>query len=294
MTTTILIESIPQGIFRDMEKSHSGSDDTPLMMNAGSFDTMDTIETILDETMALEDMAVLSQKKGLLKRFRSSRSSKSVKSEGEKQSRGRKLLSRLSLGNRRSKPKVVVVETQPKVLASSYTVASEESPVNEREESAEIQESDIPTPSSTETEEEVVEEVSHPEEIVETVAPEVSVAPVVDDATTAQETLHDVVEPQETVFVPEIEMASPVELQDDAPVVEEKEEEINVQVVSLTTDDLVLTMEFDEDEAEPSTEEIIDEVMPEKAPYHQDSADYVGLALVGLLVILLASPMFQS
>lgn len=288
-----------------MEQSTSSSD-TPLMMNVDSFDTMDTIETILDETMAVDDIAALTQKKGLFKRFRS-RSSKRVKKEEgkEQKSKGRKLMSRLSFGNKRSQAKLVVVETRATLLASSYTVASEDSPMHqdEDEQSAESKESEVPT--STSTAEEVVEVVSHTveeivevlshteEEIVEAVTPDVSATASSDDVTTANETLQEIVDLQEAVEVPEIERASQMEVQNETVVVDDKDEVI-LQVVSIKNDDLVLTMEFDEDEVETSSEEFIEEIMPEKAPYHQDSADYVGLALVGLLVTLLASPIFQS
>lgn len=290
MTNTIMIESIPQGIFRDMEKSNSSSD-TPYMVNIGSFDTMDTIETILDETMAVDDMTVLTQKRGLFKRLRS-RNSKSAKKEGQQKTTGRKLMGRLSFGKRSQQPKLVVVETQPKMLGSSYTVASEESPVHEEEESTEIiKESKVP---ATTTTDEVVEEVSPTKEIVETITSEVSVADAsIDDGTPENETIQEIVDLQEeAVEVPELIVESPVEPQDEI-IVEDNKDEVTLLVISVDSDDLLLTMEFDEEEVETSTEEIVEEIIPEKAPYHQDSADYVGLALVGLFVTLLASPIFQ-
>lgn len=285
-----MIESIPQGIFRDMEKSNSSSD-TPYMVNIGSFDTMDTIETILDETMAVDDMTVLTQKRGLFKRLRS-RNSKSAKKEGQQKTTGRKLMGRLSFGKRSQQPKLVVVETQPKMLGSSYTVASEESPVHEEEESTEIiKESKVP---ATTTTDEVVEEVSPTKEIVETITSEVSVADAsIDDGTPENETIQEIVDLQEeAVEVPELIVESPVEPQDEI-IVEDNKDEVTLLVISVDSDDLLLTMEFDEEEVETSTEEIVEEIIPEKAPYHQDSADYVGLALVGLFVTLLASPIFQ-
>jgi hypothetical protein len=46
-------------------------------------------------------------------------------------------------------------------------------------------------------------------------------------------------------------------------------------------------------EIEASQDEVIEEILVEKASFHNDSSDYVGLALVAILAGLLASPMFQ-
>lgn len=222
--------------------------------NTGSFDTADTCETSLESTKVTEKVEE-TQKQGILKRIRS-RSRKGARSE-EKKSVGRRMMGRLSFGKRSKAKKVEVV---PKKMSSTNTVASEETPTRDENSESKVE---IQCP-ITETVEVPLSEPSCP----------------VEPAIAADVTEEVIVE--EPVVVVHDDLCHSVE--------DEKSPEVVEDVVTEAQTEEIVEMV----EGETEAEECVDEIPPEKASFHQDSADYLGLAMVGLLIGLLASPLFHG
>lgn len=87
--------------------------------------------------------------------------------------------------------------------------------------------------------------------------------------------------------------------QEDTPEVEESVEVTHeVQEAVDTQEEVPIETESEDSESSVDTEtyqeEVVEETLVEKADFHQTSSDYVGLALVGILVGLLASPMLHA
>ncbi len=258
MTTEFNMQSAPQGVFRGMGMDQLTEIST--IANVQSFDTADTCETNQECARPIEKIAA-THKESILKRIRSrSRSRKGTKPE-EKKSTGRKIMGRLSFG-KRSKAKKVEAEAQK--MSSSTTVASEETPI--LEESGEVQvevQSSIEVPSASKSVGEAEPDINEADKRAMTA----------DKAVIESEELHYFVERHDT----NVAVVSATGTRDASEAVEPE------------TDDVVFGVK-----PEAQTEDMDEEAPPQKAPFHQDSADFLGLAMVGLLIGLLASPFLHS
>lgn len=69
------------------------------------------------------------------------------------------------------------------------------------------------------------------------------------------------------------------------------EESVEMEHVEVEHEATMSMDQDDEVDSDSEEDEEFEEITPEKAPFHIESSDYVGLALVGLLVTLLGSPL---